>query len=69
MLILSILLVQKLADEVSEALASVNPRLTGSRQSVSTLSPCDSLTSDDLMVDFDTSDFDEFVLHFNQLYF
>ncbi|CAH1407318.1 unnamed protein product [Nezara viridula] len=51
--------VQKLADEVSEALASVNPRLTGSRQSVSTLSPCDSLTSDDLMADFDTSDFDE----------
>nr|XP_014285543.1 uncharacterized protein LOC106686615 isoform X5 [Halyomorpha halys] len=51
--------IQKLADEVSEALASVNPRLTGSRQSVSTLSPCDSLTSDDLMADFDTSDFDE----------
>lgn len=52
--------ISKLADEVSEALASVNPKLSSSRQSVSTLSPCDSLTSDDLIADFDTSDLSNF---------
>jgi len=54
--------IAKIAGEVSRVLASISPRMAkkhgdlGSTNSMSTLSPCESLASDDLMIDNDRSD-------------